>query len=74
MASVLVTGDDPYAALLAPDGRPKMTPQEVADGVADAIEVEPLPLRIPLGKAATATLAARRAAPDDRPFVPGAPR
>ncbi len=58
--------DDPYSALLAADRRPKMTPQEVADGV----EIEPLPLRIPLGKAATAVLAARRAAPDDRPFVP----
>ena len=65
--------DNPYATLLAPDRRPKMTPQEVADGVADgvadAVEIEPLPLRIPLGTAA-AILTARRAAPDDRPFVP----
>ncbi|MCF7553559.1 SDR family oxidoreductase [Pseudonocardia sp. WMMC193] len=65
--------DDPYAALLEPGAarRAMMSPHEVAVGVADAAEVASLPLRIPLGDAATAILAARRAAPDDRPFVIG---
>jgi NAD(P)-dependent dehydrogenase (short-subunit alcohol dehydrogenase family) len=65
--------DDPYAALLGRNGgREMITPQEVARAVADAAERTPLPLRIPIGAPATSVLAARRAAPDDRPFVPGA--
>ena len=65
--------DDPYAALLGRNGgREMITPQEVARAVADAVDVSPLPLRIPIGATAHAVLAARRAAPDDRPFVPGA--
>jgi NAD(P)-dependent dehydrogenase (short-subunit alcohol dehydrogenase family) len=65
--------DDPYHALGA-SGGPRaqmMTPQEVAAGVADAAESPRLPLRIPLGASAPAILAARRAAPDTVPFVPG---
>ena len=48
-----------------------MTPEEVAAGIADAAEAPQLPLRIPIGRPAAQILAARRAAPDDRPFTPG---
>jgi hypothetical protein len=50
-----------------------MTPEEVAAGIADAAEAATLPLRIPPGRAAAEILAVRRSAPDDRPFIPGAP-
>ena len=40
--------------------------------IADAAEKPQLPLRLPIGDAARAVLAARRAAPDDVPFVPTA--
>jgi NADP-dependent 3-hydroxy acid dehydrogenase YdfG len=43
--------------------------EEVADEVADAAEKPQLPLRIPIGYAARALLAARRASPDDIPFI-----
>jgi hypothetical protein len=49
-----------------------MTPEEVAAGIADAAEAPQLPLRIPIGRPAAAILAARRAGPDDHPFIPGA--
>ena len=64
---------DPYAHLGTGriDGRTFVTPEEVAAEVADAVEAEHLPLRIPVGGPARALLAARRAAPDDVPFVPG---
>jgi NAD(P)-dependent dehydrogenase (short-subunit alcohol dehydrogenase family) len=65
--------DDPYRAL-GESGRTRaemMTPQELAAGVVDAAESPQLPLRIPLGAPARAILAARRAAPDTVPFVPG---
>jgi NAD(P)-dependent dehydrogenase (short-subunit alcohol dehydrogenase family) len=69
--------DDPYQALGGSNGggagREMMTPEEVARGVADAAEAPELPLRIPLGDTARAVLAARRAAPDTVPFVPGQP-
>jgi NADP-dependent 3-hydroxy acid dehydrogenase YdfG len=64
--------DDPYAAILA-GGGPRagiITPEQVADEVADAAEKPQLPLRIPIGDAARALLAARRSAPDDVPFIP----
>jgi NAD(P)-dependent dehydrogenase (short-subunit alcohol dehydrogenase family) len=63
--------DDPYAALLAVGGAAyeKMTVEEVASGVVDAAEVKHLPLRIPLGVVAEKILGARKAAPDDIPFV-----
>jgi NADP-dependent 3-hydroxy acid dehydrogenase YdfG len=63
--------DDPYPHLGA-DGsarRTFITPEEVATAVVDAAEAADLPLRLPIGGPATALLAARRAAPDDRPFV-----
>jgi len=66
--------DDPYAELLAEGAALEgmITPQQVADEIADAAEKPQLPLRIPIGDAARALLAARRGAPDDVPFVPTA--
>jgi NAD(P)-dependent dehydrogenase (short-subunit alcohol dehydrogenase family) len=66
---------DPYAHLSTQRGTrasQMITPEEVAAGIADAAEAPQLPLRIPLGRTAGEVLAARRAAPDDRPFIPGA--
>ena len=66
---------DPYARLLTQDGArasQMITPEEVAAGIADAAEAPQLALRIPIGRPAAKILAARRAAPDDRPFIPGA--
>ena len=65
---------DPYAALLK-GGGPRagmITPEQVATEVADAAEKPDLPLRIPIGDAARALLAARHVAPDDVPFVAAA--
>ena len=65
---------DPYAHLRTQGGaraRQMITPEEVAAGIADAAQAPQLPLRIPLGRTACEVLAARRAAPDDRPFIPG---
>lgn len=67
--------DDPYADLLSGGGAAfegMITPQQVAAEIADAAEKPQLPLRIPIGDAARAVLAARRGAPDDVPFVPTA--
>ncbi|ORW31595.1 3-oxoacyl-ACP reductase [Mycobacterium paraense] len=65
---------DPYAAILAGGGARAgiITPEQVAAEVADAAEKPQLALRIPIGDAARALLAARRAAPDDVPFIPAA--
>ena len=63
--------DDPYAAILK-GGGPRagiITPQQVAAEVADAAQKPRLPLRIPIGDAARALLAARHAAADDAPFA-----
>jgi hypothetical protein len=46
-----------------------LTPEEVAVAIVDAAEVDPLPLRLPIGAASTFLLAARKAAPEDVPFV-----
>ncbi|OBI50482.1 SDR family NAD(P)-dependent oxidoreductase [Mycobacterium sp. E796] len=64
--------DDPYAAILAGGGARAgiITPEQVAAEVVDAAEKPQLPLRIPIGDAARALLAARHDAPDDVPFVP----
>lgn len=62
---------DPYAVLLK-GGGPRagmITPEQVAAEVADAAEKPELPLRIPIGDAARALLAARHAAPEDVAFV-----
>ena len=65
--------DDPYAAILADGGLRAglITPEQVALEVVDAAEKPQLPLRIPIGDAARAVLAARRAAPADVAFIPG---
>jgi hypothetical protein len=47
---------------------PTLTVEETATAVADAVESETLPLRIPIGEAARRVLAARKVAPDDAPF------
>ena len=63
--------DDPYTAVLK-GGGPRagiITPKQVAAEVADAAEKPRLPLRIPIGAAARALLAARHAAADDAPFA-----
>ena len=63
---------DPYAAK-ADDRTHRtgaLTPEEVARAVADAAELADPPLRLPIGAQATALLAARKAAPEDVPFVP----
>jgi NAD(P)-dependent dehydrogenase (short-subunit alcohol dehydrogenase family) len=67
---------DPYADVLDYGGSSygKMTVQEVATAVADAAEAQHLPLRVPIGEMARQILAARRATPDDVPFVPGVNR
>jgi NAD(P)-dependent dehydrogenase (short-subunit alcohol dehydrogenase family) len=64
--------DDPYAGLAGDDDlrAAMITPEQVATEIADAAEKPELPLRIPIGDPARAVLAARRAAPDDVPFVP----
>ena len=66
--------DDPYAVLLegADLHHAMITPEQVAAEIAEAAEKPQLPLRIPIGNAARAVLAARRAAPDNVPFVPTA--
>jgi NAD(P)-dependent dehydrogenase (short-subunit alcohol dehydrogenase family) len=66
---------DPYAQLLNGGSSPRdwmITPEQVAAEIADAAEKPQLPLRIPIGDPARAVLAARRAVPDDVPFVPAA--
>jgi NADP-dependent 3-hydroxy acid dehydrogenase YdfG len=73
-ATTYTLPDGPYAHLPGRGGTPasQMTSEEVAAGIADAAEARHLPLRVPIGRAAAKILAARRAAADDRPFVPGA--
>jgi NAD(P)-dependent dehydrogenase (short-subunit alcohol dehydrogenase family) len=63
--------DDPYTAILK-GGGPRagmITPEQVAAEVVDAAEKPQLPLRIPIGDAARALLAARKAGPDDVAFI-----
>ena len=64
--------DDPYAFLFARPGRPAaamISPEEVAAALADLAERPAVPLRVPVGSTAEKVLAARDAAPYDRPFV-----
>ena len=65
--------NDPYTALATDhmDGSGTITPEEVARAIADAAELDEPPLRLPVGGQATAILAARKAASDTVPFVPG---
>jgi NADP-dependent 3-hydroxy acid dehydrogenase YdfG len=64
--------DDPYSELLSDrfDPRSFITPEQVAAAIADAAELDTPPLRLPIGQPAAALLAARKAAPDNVPFVP----
>jgi NADP-dependent 3-hydroxy acid dehydrogenase YdfG len=71
-AKVFLDDTNPYRPLLdqvrgfrsAP-----VTVEEVAGAVAAALEDSHAPLRIPVGGPATSVLAARKAAPDDAPFL-----
>jgi NADP-dependent 3-hydroxy acid dehydrogenase YdfG len=63
---------DPYAFPFASGGTPAaamISPEEVAVGLADLAERPAVPLREPIGPVAEKVLAARDAAPYDRPFV-----
>ena len=67
-------GADPYAFLFAQGGIPEasmISPEEVAVALADLAEQPAVPLRVPVGAVAEKILAARDAAPYDRPFVRG---
>jgi NADP-dependent 3-hydroxy acid dehydrogenase YdfG len=71
-AKVFRQDDDPYAALY--DALPvlrgeSVTSEEVAATVADTIEQPEPPLRVPVGAPAKHALAARKAAPEDKPFL-----
>jgi NAD(P)-dependent dehydrogenase (short-subunit alcohol dehydrogenase family) len=64
--------DDPYAALFAPGGIPSammISPEQVAETLADLAERPAVPLRVPVGDVAERVIAARNAAPYDQPFV-----
>ncbi|MET9482498.1 SDR family oxidoreductase [Streptomyces sp. NPDC006638] len=47
-----------------------ITPEEVAVALADTLEQPDPPLRLPIGEPAKVALEARKAAPEDAPFVP----
>lgn len=66
-----VAENDPYGPLeVQMDGgrAPALSVEEVATAIADVVQADTLPLRIPIGEAARRVLAARQAAPDDAPF------
>jgi NAD(P)-dependent dehydrogenase (short-subunit alcohol dehydrogenase family) len=65
---------EPYGFLFEGSQRDFITVQQVATEIAQAVEAETIPLRIPIGDPARSILAARRAAPDDVPFPPAARR
>jgi NAD(P)-dependent dehydrogenase (short-subunit alcohol dehydrogenase family) len=64
--------DDPYAGLIEGrlSGLSMITPEQVATAIADTAELTTPPLRLALGDDATRILAARKAAPEDVPFIP----
>lgn len=65
---------DPYSALLAGGPIPPemmSSPEQVAEAIADLVEKPEVPLRVPVGGVAQHVLAARDAAPYDKPFVAG---
>lgn len=64
--------DDPYAALFSQSRNPAATmisPEQVAGTLADLAERPSVPLRVPVGDVAERVIAARNAAPYDKPFV-----
>ena len=72
-AKSFLAEDDPYLPLLKQLGALRgasVTPEEVAAAVADTIEQESPALRVPVGAPARTALEARKAAPEDVPFVP----
>ena len=72
-AQVYLDEDNPYRELLGKIGAFRSEPvsvEDVADAVARTIEDgEKAAFRIPVGENARATLARRKAAPDDQPFL-----
>lgn len=71
-AKAFLDEDNPYRPLLDQlkgFRSDPVTVQEVADAVAVALEDPHAPLRIPVGAAAATVLAARKAAPEDVPFL-----
>ena len=65
--------DDPYFPLYRQLGALRgetVTAEEVAEAVADTIDSPEPPLRIPVGAPAEQVLKARKAAPEDAPFIP----
>lgn len=72
-ARSFIAKDGPLCSAARPTGlsaRRVRTPEEVAVTVADALEQDDPPLRVPVGAPARAPLEARKAAPEDRPFLP----
>jgi hypothetical protein len=66
--------NDPYAGSLATDHMDRsgsITPEDVARAIADTAELDAAPLRVPVGEMARYVLSARKAAPEDVPFVLG---
>jgi hypothetical protein len=66
--------DDPCAVLFASGGIPAemmIGPERTAVALADLVERQAVPLRVPIGPVAEHVLAARDAAPYDRRFLPG---
>ena len=64
--------DDPYASVVHPgniDPALMITSEEVAVALADLVERPAVPLRVPVGAVAERLIAARDAAPYDRPFT-----
>lgn len=72
-AKVYRADDDPYGPLFDELARTRgeaVTPEEVATIVADTIEQDDPPLRVPAGAPAAKVLAARKIAPEDEVFLP----
>ncbi|MFE0547779.1 SDR family oxidoreductase [Streptomyces sp. NPDC058891] len=64
--------DDPYASLFTGGGIPAemfVTPELVAGALADLVDQETVPLRVPVGPAAEYVIGARNGAPWDKPFL-----
>lgn len=71
-AKSFLDDSNPYRPLLDQLGGFRSDPvsvEEVAQAVADAIDDAGSPFRIPVGGPATSILAARKAAPEDKPFI-----
>jgi NAD(P)-dependent dehydrogenase (short-subunit alcohol dehydrogenase family) len=71
-AKVFLDEDDPYFPMLEQLAGFRTAPvsvEELATVVADAIERAEVPFRVPVGEAAIAQLQARKAAPENQPFV-----